>query len=128
MFKFKTMTAVSAVLVMSAAVTFGVRAQDPTPAPAGDAPAVAAPAAAAAAEPPRDPKAVVAKVGNLTVTEREVSLAQEASVKTLALFHHEPMHDDTVLAEIEKDAKARAAKGKPKVKLFSAREGMVVDV
>ena len=45
MFKFKTMTAVSAVLVMSAAVTFAVRAQDQAPAPAAEAPAVEAPAA-----------------------------------------------------------------------------------
>jgi phosphoribosyl 1,2-cyclic phosphodiesterase len=57
-----------------------------------------------------------------------VSLAQAAGVKTLALFHHEPTHDDETLAEIEKDAKARAAKGRPKVKVFSAREGMTVDV
>ncbi len=57
-----------------------------------------------------------------------MALAQAASVKSLALFHHEPMHDDDALAEIEKDAKARAAKEKPKLKVFSAREGMVVDV
>lgn len=78
MFKFKWMTAVLAVLVMSAAVTFAVRAQDQAPAPAGDAPAAEAPAAAAPAEPPRDPKTVVAKVGDMTVTEREVALAEEA--------------------------------------------------
>ena len=45
MFKFKTMTAVSAVLVMSAAVALSVRAQDQAPAP--EAPATEAPAAAA---------------------------------------------------------------------------------
>jgi peptidyl-prolyl cis-trans isomerase C len=78
MFKFKTMTAVSAVLVMSAAVAFSVRAQDQAPAPAVEAPAAEAPAAAAPVEPPRDPKAVVAKVGDMTVTEREVALAGEA--------------------------------------------------
>jgi peptidyl-prolyl cis-trans isomerase C len=74
MFKLKTMTAVSAALVVSAAVAFGVRAQDQAPAPATEQPV----AETAAAEPPRDPKAVVAKVGEATVTEAEVGLAQEA--------------------------------------------------
>jgi phosphoribosyl 1,2-cyclic phosphodiesterase len=57
-----------------------------------------------------------------------VALAQASGAKTLALFHHEPTHDDLLLAEIEKDAKNRAAKGKPKVKVISAREGMTIDV
>ena len=83
MFKFKRMTAVAAVLVMSAAIAFTVRAQDQAPAPAADAPAAEAPAAAAPAEPPRDPKTVVAKVGEMTVTEREVSLAAEAFANEL---------------------------------------------
>jgi peptidyl-prolyl cis-trans isomerase C len=82
MFKFKTMTAVSAVLVMSAAVALSVRAQDQ--APATEAPATEAPAAAAPVELPRDPTAVVAKVGEVTVTEREVSFAQEAFATELA--------------------------------------------
>lgn len=57
-----------------------------------------------------------------------LSLAQAASVKTLALFHHEPTHDDETLMAIEKDAKVRAKKLKPKVNIISAREGMTVDV
>jgi peptidyl-prolyl cis-trans isomerase C len=81
MLTFKRMTAVSAVLVMSAAVSFAVRAQDPAPAPA---PATEAPAAASPAEPPRDPKAVIAKVGDLTISEREVALAEEAFGSELA--------------------------------------------
>ena len=48
-----------------------------------EAPAAEAPAAAAPAEPPRDPKTVVAKVGEMTVTEREVSLAAEAFANEL---------------------------------------------
>lgn len=57
-----------------------------------------------------------------------LALAQESSVKTLALFHHEPTHDDEMLAAIEKDAKARAKKAKRKFNVISAREGMTVDV
>jgi peptidyl-prolyl cis-trans isomerase C len=83
MFKLKTMTAVSAVLVMSAAIAFAVRAQDQAPAPATEPPAAEEPAAAPPPEPPRDPKAVVAKVGETTVTEAEIALAQEAFASEL---------------------------------------------
>ncbi|HLF91828.1 MAG TPA: MBL fold metallo-hydrolase, partial [Planctomycetota bacterium] len=57
-----------------------------------------------------------------------LSLAQESGVKKLALFHHEPLHDDKALDAIEKDAAQRVAKEKGKVKILMAREGMVVDV
>jgi phosphoribosyl 1,2-cyclic phosphodiesterase len=57
-----------------------------------------------------------------------LELARTASVKTLALFHHEPTHDDATLLGIEKDAKTRARKLKPRFKVISAREGMTVDV
>jgi ribonuclease BN (tRNA processing enzyme) len=36
--------------------------------------------------------------------EMAIAIAQAAKVKKLALFHHEPEHDDDTLAEIEKKA------------------------
>lgn len=82
----RTMTAVAAAALLSTAVTFAVRAQDP--APAGEAPATVVPTAPeappAAAETPRDPATVLAKVGDQTVTEGEVALAREAFANELA--------------------------------------------
>jgi peptidyl-prolyl cis-trans isomerase C len=78
----KTITAVSAAVLLSAAVTFAVRAQDSTPAP--DAAAPAADAAAPAAEPPRDPNTVVAKAGSAEITEGDIALAREAFASELA--------------------------------------------
>ena len=80
----KTITAVSAAVLLSAAVTFAVRAQDSTPAPAPDAAAPAADAAAPAAEPARDPNTVVAKAGSAEITEGDVALAREAFASELA--------------------------------------------
>jgi len=77
--KFKTMAVVTTAVLLSAAVTFAVRAQDPAP-PAGEGAAATAPAAEVA----RDPNSVVAKVGDLTVTEREVAFAEEAFSSELA--------------------------------------------
>ena len=37
---------------------------------------------------------------------QSTTLAQEANVKQLVLFHHSPTHDDTAIREIEKDAQA----------------------
>ncbi len=70
----RTLAAVSAAFVVLSAASVSVRAQDATP---------AAPAEAAA-EPARDPAAVVAKVGDETVTEREVVLAKDAFADELA--------------------------------------------
>ena len=63
----------------AAALTVVVRAQDATPAPAAEA---ATPPASS--EPARDPSAVVARVGDATVTEREVLLARDAFANELA--------------------------------------------
>ena len=38
--------------------------------------------------------------------QQAVSMAREANVKQLVLFHHSPTHDDTIIREIEKDAQA----------------------
>lgn len=63
------------------------------------------------------------KVGWGHSTWREgVRLAQAARVGQLALFHHEPDHDDTVMAAIEREAQAVW----PHV--FAAREGSTIDL
>jgi phosphoribosyl 1,2-cyclic phosphodiesterase len=57
-----------------------------------------------------------------------LQLAQDSAVKKLVLFHHEPTHDDKILAGIERNARTRAAKLKTKVQVVAAREGMLMDV
>lgn len=100
----KTMTAVSVAVLMSAAITFAVRAQDPPPAAEGLAPAPAA------AEPVRDPNAVVAKVGDQTVTEREVSFAQEAYSSELSQVPQEQLRGILVDAVINLKLMAQGAR------------------
>jgi phosphoribosyl 1,2-cyclic phosphodiesterase len=56
-----------------------------------------------------------------------VDLATAARVKRVALFHHEPTHDDHALEAIERNARAVAKRSKG-LHLFLAREGMTVDV
>ena len=56
----------------------------------------------------------------------EVCLA--AGVKRLALFHHDPTHDDTQMAAIEAAARRRAADGGGTMEVFAAREGMTLDI
>lgn len=51
-----------------------------------------------------------------------VKLAREAGVKQFCLFHHDPDHDDTIMAGIERDAQ-RAFPG-----AFAAREGVTLDM
>ncbi|GLQ06032.1 MBL fold metallo-hydrolase [Sneathiella chinensis] len=51
-----------------------------------------------------------------------VRLCQMAGVRNLAIFHHDPSHDDDFMDQVAKDA-ADAWHG-----AFVAREGMVVDV
>jgi peptidyl-prolyl cis-trans isomerase C len=117
----RTMTAVAAVLVMSATIAFAVRAQDQAPAPAAEPPAAEAPAAPA--EPPRDPKAVVAKVGDATVTEAEVALAQEAFSQELANVPQEQWRSVLVDAIINMKLMALGAQeaGLDKGEEFEAR-------
>lgn len=54
--------------------------------------------------------------------EEAVEVAIQAGVRRLALFHHDPMHDDDQLDEIERQAQARFAGA------FLAREGMEVRI
>jgi len=60
--------------------------------------------------------------GHSTWTEG-VRLCQAAGVRRLALFHHDPDHDDSAVAAIEAEAQA-AWPGH----VFAAREGATVDV
>jgi ribonuclease BN (tRNA processing enzyme) len=57
-----------------------------------------------------------------------INLAAAAGAKRLALYHHEPTHDDKQLLAIEKKAKAQAKKRKKDLQLYMAREGQVADV
>ena len=103
----KSLTAVSAALLLSAAVTFAVRAQDPVPAPAVEAPA--ADAAAPPAEPVRDPSTVVAKAGSAIITEGDVALAQEAFASELANVPEEQRRSVLVDAVINMQLMAQGA-------------------
>jgi peptidyl-prolyl cis-trans isomerase C len=104
----KTVTAVSAALLVSAAVTFTVRAQDPVPAPVEG--AAAATPAAPAAEPARDPNAVVARAGDATVTEGEVALAEEAFSNELANVPQEQRRSVLVDAVLNMELMAQGAR------------------
>ena len=52
----------------------------------------------------------------------DVSLA--ADVKRLALFHHDPTHDDTFMERFEASARERVAAAGGRLDVFAAREGM----
>jgi len=57
-----------------------------------------------------------------------VDVCLAAGVKRLALFHHDPTHDDTQMAAIEATARKRVADRGGALEVFAAREGMTVDV
>lgn len=63
--------------------------------------------------------------GHCTV-EYAVAVASACNVRRLALFHHDPAHDDRLLDALERQAKA-CAKGFG-IDLFSAREGLSVEI
>src|SRR5581483_121645 len=52
-----------------------------------------------------------------------VELAAAAGVRRLALSHHDPRHDDAMVAEIEARARALAAARSPAMEVFCAFEG-----
>ena len=54
--------------------------------------------------------------------EEAIEVAEQAQVKRLVLFHHDPDHNDAFLFEIEKDAQKRFPGA------FLAREGMEVEL
>lgn len=57
-----------------------------------------------------------------STAEEGVRLVREAGATRLALFHHDPAHDDAAVAQIEAGAR-RALPG-----AFAAREGMVLEL
>lgn len=63
--------------------------------------------------------------GHCTV-EYAVGVAAQCRVKRLALFHHDPAHDDPMLDELERQA-ALCAHGFG-VEVFAAKEGATVEV
>ena len=56
----------------------------------------------------------------------DVSLA--AGVKRLALFHHDPDHDDTAMERLEADARMRVKESGGALDVFAAREGLELQV
>jgi phosphoribosyl 1,2-cyclic phosphodiesterase len=55
-----------------------------------------------------------------------VRVAAEAGAKALALFHHDPAHDDDRLVELE--SQARAMPTAAGMEIVAAREGMTIDL
>jgi phosphoribosyl 1,2-cyclic phosphodiesterase len=57
-----------------------------------------------------------------------VEAAMEAGVRTLAFFHHDPLHDDTAVAAMENTAQRLIAARGSALRCFAAREGQVLEV
>ncbi|HEY2382949.1 MAG TPA: diguanylate cyclase [Terriglobia bacterium] len=55
-------------------------------------------------------------------------IAIAANVARLALFHHDPTHDDDTLKRIEESQRARAAAAGSKLDVFAGAEGLGFDV
>jgi CheY-like chemotaxis protein/phosphoribosyl 1,2-cyclic phosphodiesterase len=60
--------------------------------------------------------------------EYAVQLAAAVGVKQLALIHHDPLHDDEIMLEIERQAIALAAQLAADLRVFGAREGASLTV
>jgi phosphoribosyl 1,2-cyclic phosphodiesterase len=60
--------------------------------------------------------------GHSTYAE-SVALAREAGAKRLALFHHDPEHDDAAMDVIVERARETAARGGGRLEVFGAAEG-----
>jgi diguanylate cyclase (GGDEF)-like protein len=65
--------------------------------------------------------------GHSTV-EYAVDVSLRAGVKRLALFHHDPTHDDTAMDAIEADARARVTACAGSLEVFAAREGLELTI
>jgi diguanylate cyclase (GGDEF)-like protein len=57
-----------------------------------------------------------------------VDVAIAAGVSRLALFHHDPTHDDTLIKGLERGARERAAASGSDLDVFAASEGVSFDV
>ncbi|MGA7162270.1 MAG: MBL fold metallo-hydrolase, partial [Bacteroidota bacterium] len=58
--------------------------------------------------------------------ESIVEFAVKAKVKRLALFHHDPYHDDAFVDAMVRHAKELIAKQKSSVECFGAKEKMEI--
>ncbi len=96
----RAIAALVAALLVSVATVKDVRAEDAKPAAAAPAPA----------EPPRDPDAIVAKVGDETVTEREVSIAKEAFASELTKVPEAQWRGVLIDAVVNMELLAQAAR------------------
>jgi diguanylate cyclase (GGDEF)-like protein len=65
--------------------------------------------------------------GHATI-EYATDVALAAGVKRLALFHHDPGHDDPVMSRLEAQAQARVTAGGGVLDVFAAREGLELSV
>ena len=70
--------------------------------------------------------AMKADWGHCTV-EYAVRVAAAAGVKRLALFHHDPSHDDATVDRLQREAQAMA-EGTSLVEVFAAYEGLTVSL
>lgn len=57
-----------------------------------------------------------------------LDLAQKAGVKRLALFHHDPAHDDAQMASHEAECVALVSARKATLEVFAAREGQTIEI
>ncbi len=60
--------------------------------------------------------------------EYAVDVALAAEVGRLALFHHDPTHDDPTIERMETTARARAAARGGRLDVFAAREGVELEI
>lgn len=61
-------------------------------------------------------------------TDYVTDVALAANVARLALFHHDPTHDDDAIKRIEETQRARVAAAGSKLDVFAAAEGMGFDM
>lgn len=57
-----------------------------------------------------------------------VNLGMTSNVKNLVLFHHDPMHSDEEIDQMEKDANEILARENSKINCFAAREGQSITI
>src|SRR5436309_1855395 len=55
-------------------------------------------------------------------------VAMAAGAATVALFHHDPAHDDETIQRIQETQRARAAAARSSLEVFAAAEGMELEV
>jgi len=57
-----------------------------------------------------------------------VNVALEAEVRALALFHHDPLHDDEAVASMAQTAHHLIQQRGSNIQCFAAREGQVLEL